>query len=273
MSNPKTKNSNKINITTWNINSVRKRLNSIDKFLKEFTPDILMLQETKVRNELFPFQFFRDFGYSFIHHEGENTGYNGVAIIAKKDLEIVPKISFIKNARHLAVKIKGNVELHNFYIPAGGDIPDVNKNVKFKEKLEFIDNLSAWFKNNRSRADRVIIVGDLNVAPLENDVWSHKQLLNIVSHTPMEVEKLQKLYESIGFKDSVRKFTPESEKLYSWWSYRARDWIKSDRGRRLDHIWTSSNLDEKVMRANIIKTTRNHDLPSDHVPVSIDINL
>ena len=89
----------------------------------------------------------------------------------------------------------------------------------------------------------------------------------------MEVEKLQKLYESIGFKDSVRKFTPESEKLYSWWSYRARDWIKSDRGRRLDHIWTSSNLDKKVIRANIIKTTRNHDLPSDHVPVSIDINL
>jgi len=269
----KIKNNSKINITTWNINSVRKRFNSIDKFLKEFSPDIFMLQETKVRNDLFPFQFFRDFGYNFIHHEGEITGYNGVAIIAKKNLEITPKISFIKDARHLAVKIRNDIELHNFYIPAGGDIPDVNKNIKFKEKLQFVDKLTAWFKNNKSRADKVIIAGDLNIAPLENDVWSHKQLLNIISHTPIEVEKLLKLYESIDFKDSVRKFTPKSEKLYSWWSYRAKYWEKSDRGRRLDHIWSSSNLDERVMSANIIKATRNHDLPSDHVPVSIDINL
>ena len=267
------KNNNKVNITTWNINSVRKRLNSIDKFLKNYFPDILMLQETKVRSDLFPSQFFRDFGYNFIHHEGETTGYNGVAILAKKNLEIVPKISFIKNARHLAVKIRKDIELHNFYIPAGGDIPDVNKNVKFKEKLEFVDKLTAWFKNKKSTTDKVIIAGDLNIAPLENDVWSHKQLLNIVSHTPIEVEKLLKLYKSIGFKDSVRKFTPESEKLYSWWSYRARNWERSDRGRRLDHIWSSSNLDERVISANIIKSTRNHDLPSDHVPVSIDINL
>lgn len=267
------KNNNKINITTWNVNSVRRRLNSIDKFLKEYSPDILMLQETKVRNDLFPFQFFRDFGYSFIHHEGETTGYNGVAIIAKEDLPIAPKISFIKDARHLAVKIRKDIDLHNFYIPAGGDIPDVNKNIKFKEKLELVDKLTAWFKSNKSKNDKVIIAGDLNIAPLKNDVWSHKQLLNIVSHTPIEVEKLINLYKSIGFKDSIRKFTPESEKLYSWWSYRARDWEKSDRGRRLDHIWSSGNLDEKVMAADIIKSTRNHDLPSDHVPVSIAINL
>jgi exodeoxyribonuclease-3 len=267
------KDNNKINITTWNVNSVRRRLNSIDKFLKEYSPDILMLQETKVRNDLFPFQFFRDFGYSFIHHEGETTGYNGVAIIAKEDLPIAPKISFIKDARHLAVKIRKDIDLHNFYIPAGGDIPDVSKNIKFKEKLKLLDKLTAWFKSNKSKNDKVIIAGDLNIAPLKNDVWSHKQLLNIVSHTPIEVEKLLNLYKSIGFKNSVRKFAPASEKLYSWWSYRARDWEKSDRGRRLDHIWSSSNLDEKVMAANIIKSTRNHDLPSDHVPVSIDINL
>jgi len=272
MMRPKIKNSNKINITTWNINSVRKRLNSIDKFLKEFAPDILMLQETKVRNELFPFQFFRNFGYSFIHHEGEDTGYNGVAIIAKKDLEIIPKISFIKNARHLAVKIKNDIELHNFYIPAGGDVPDVTINDKFKDKLNFIDNMTKWFQGKKP-TDNIIIAGDFNVAPLENDVWSHKQLLKIISHTPVEVEKLSNLYKSLNFRDSIRKFTDDSEKLYSWWSYRVRDWKKSNRGRRLDHIWTTANLYHNVEKANIFKSTRDHEVPSDHVPISITLSL
>jgi len=263
--------SNKIEITTWNVNSVRKRLNSISIFLKDFIPDILLLQETKVSNELFPYQFFKDFGYHFIHHEGEKTGYNGVAIIAKSELEVIPKIEFINNARHLAVKIN-NIELHNFYIPAGGDIPDVTVNDKFKDKLNFIDNMTKWFQGKKP-TDNIIIAGDFNVAPLENDVWSHKQLLKIISHTPVEVEKLSNLYNSLNFRDSVRKFTDDSEKLYSWWSYRARDWKKSNRGRRLDHIWTTANLYHNVEKANIFKSTRDHEVPSDHVPISITLSL
>ena len=267
------KNNSKINIATWNVNSVRRRLNSIDKFLKEYSPDILMLQETKVRNDLFPFQFFRDFGYGFVHHEGETTGYNGVAIIAKEDLEIIPKLEFVNNARHIVVRIKNVIELHNFYIPAGGDIPNINENIKFKEKFDFIDKVANWFEKNKSSKEQIIIAGDFKVAPLENDVWSHKQLLNVISHTPVEVEKLNNLQNSIDFKDVVRKFTDKSEKLYSWWSYRARDWQKSNRGRRLDHIWTTSNLEPKVTSATIFKETRNHNTPSDHAPVSIEIEL
>ncbi len=262
----------KINITTWNINSVRKRLASISSFFKELVPDILLLQETKVNNHLFPAEFFKDFGYNFIHHEGESTGYNGVAILAKRGLGILPKIDFINDARHLAVQIN-DIELHNFYIPAGGDIPDIEINPKFKEKLDFIDNLSTWFNKEKQSSSKIIIAGDLNVAPLENDVWSHKQLLKIISHTPIEIGKINNLAKSVDFKDCIRKFTPESEKLYTWWSYRAKDWLKSDKGRRLDHIWATESTCQKILSAKIFKSVRGHNIPSDHVPVNITLSL
>ena len=264
----------KIKITTWNVNSIRKRIESIKFFIKNFSPDILALQETKVSNDLFPEHFFDELGYSFAHYHGETTGYNGVAILAKNDLQILPKLNFIKEARHLAVRIEDDIELHNFYIPAGGDIPDPNISAKFKYKLELLDRLIAWFKTNKSTNDKIILMGDLNIAPLEHDVWSHKQLLKIVSHTPIEVEKLTNLYNSINFKDAIRKFTPDSEKLYSWWSsYRARNWQKSDKGRRLDHIWGTESLYDSVTKAEISKYTRGLKTPSDHVPVSITLTL
>ena len=88
----------------------------------------------------------------------------------------------------------------------------------------------------------MIAVGDLNIAPLETDVWSHKQLLTVVSHTPVEVERLGELQQAGGFVDAVRHFVPPEERLYTWWSYRNRDWAASDRGRRLDHIWVTPPL-------------------------------
>ena len=263
----------KIKITTWNVNSIRKRIESIKVFIKNFSPDILSLQETKVSNDLFLEHFFDELGYSFANYHGETTGYNGVAILAKNDLQILPKLTFIKEARHLAVRIEDDIELHNFYIPAGGDIPDPNINAKFKYKVELLDRLIAWFKTNKSTNDKIILMGDLNIAPLEHDVWSHKQLLKIVSHTPIEVAKLDKLFNCLNFKDAIRKFTPDSEKLYSWWSYRARDWQKSDKGRRLDHIWVTEPLHNSVVQAEISKYTRGLEMPSDHVPVSITLTL
>ena len=261
-----------IKITTWNVNSVRKRIESIKVFIKAFSPDILALQETKVSNDLFPIHIFNEMGYSFAHYNGEKTGYNGVAILAKNDLQILPRISFIKEARHVAVRIEHNIELHNFYIPAGGDIPDSNMNDKFKYKLELLSQLVGWFKANKSTNDKIILMGDLNIAPLKHDVWSHSQLLKVVSHTPIEIEKLNELLHCLNFKDAIRKFTPDSEKLYSWWSYRAADWQKSNRGRRLDHIWVTESLYDSVIKAEISKYTRDLKTPSDHVPVSIIIS-
>src|SRR5205085_6404143 len=107
------------------------------------------------------------------------------------------------------------------------------------------------------------------LAPLEHDVWSHKQMLKVVSHTPVECEKLTAFQRSGNWVDSMRQLTPEPEKLYTWWSYRAMDnWKVADRGRRLDHIWVSPQLGDRVCRIDIAKNARGWERPSDHVPVT-----
>jgi exodeoxyribonuclease-3 len=154
-------------------------------------------------------------------------------------------------------------------VPAGGDIPDAEENRKFAHKLDFLDAVTDWFMRDRDRANAMIVVGDLNVAPLETDVWSHKQLLRVVSHTPIEVAKLGRLQSSAQFIDAVRAFIPPEERLYSWWSYRARDWRLSDRGRRLDHIWVTPPLRGQLTHAVVYRDVRGWELASDHVPVVV----
>lgn len=259
-------------IATWNINSVRIRLRHIEKLAIEEKPDIICLQETKVTNNDFPFKYIKDLGYKYIELHGEKS-YNGVAILSK----IIPQSSFVinfvndKDRRHIAIKLYNQIEIHNFYVPAGGEIADPMLNPKFKHKLQFMDEVTQWFKQNRSSQDKLILLGDLNIAPLENDVWSHKQLLTEVSHTPIEVEKMTKLKESLNWYDTTRMFVPETEKLYSWWSYRNLDWSKSDRGRRLDHIWVTPILQDKIDKAYVLKNMRGLESPSDHVPVILTL--
>jgi exodeoxyribonuclease-3 len=117
-----------------------------------------------------------------------------------------------------------------------------------------------------------LLFGDLNVAPLETDVWSHKQLLKVVSHTPVEVEALARLAASRGWVDAVRHFVPPEQRLYTWWSYRARDWQAADRGRRLDHIWVSPRLAPALAGAEVLRAARGWPTPSDHVPVIVDLD-
>ena len=122
-------------------------------------------------------------------------------------------------------------------------------------------------------ADRAILVGDLNVAPLEHDVWSHKQMLRIVSHTPVECEKLTGVLKAGGWVDAMRMRVPEPTKLYTWWSYRSPDWQTADKGRRLDHIWVAPALAERVAALEIRKSLRGAARPSDHVPVTATFEL
>lgn len=261
-------------IATWNVNSVRVRVNHIEKLAIEYKPDIICLQETKVTNNDFPFKYVKDLGYKHIELHGEKA-YNGVAILSKIPFDKSFFINFVneKDRRHLAVKLYNGVEIHNFYVPAGGEIPDPLMNSKFKHKLNFMDEVTEWFKSNRSPSDKIILLGDLNIAPLENDVWSHKQLINEVSHTPIEVEKMAKLYESLDWHDAIRSFVPDTEKLYSWWSYRNFDWRKSDKGRRLDHIWVTRELEKYVKAGYILKELRGLESPSDHAPVILEIDI
>ena len=259
-------------IVTWNVNSVRVRIENIKQFVQKHNPDILCLQETKTVDANFPCARFEEIGFEHLYIRGEQS-YNGVAILSKFPLKLLEQQSFVNNhSRHISALIPGDIELHNFYFPAGGDVPDPKENDKFDHKLRYVDSTATWFKSNYTTKDKIIVLGDLNIAPGEQDVWSHKQLLDVVSHTPIEVEKFGNLMKSLNFVDSIRESVPENDKLFSWWSYRNRDWQKSNRGRRLDHILVTPTLRQSVKESSIIKETRNYERPSDHVPVLIDLD-
>ena len=256
-------------LITWNINSVRLRLDLVTRLLKSEKPDILCLQETKVMNDLFPAEPLKKLGYVHQAINGQK-GYHGVAILSRLPFAKTDVRQFCgkDDTRHIAVTLENGVELHNFYVPAGADIPDPIANPKFAHKLDFLREMAKLFKKRKAkRQARVILVGDLNVAPLENDVWSHRQLLDVVSHTPVETGLLGEAKAAFDWVDVTRKFVPESEKIYSWWSYRAQDWEESDRGRRLDHVWVSQGLKDEIKSQAILKQARGWTQPSDHVPV------
>jgi exodeoxyribonuclease-3 len=268
------KNSTTIKIISWNINSIRLRLPLLAKLVKQQNPDIICLQETKVQDNEFPILEIKSLGFNFIEFAGEKS-YNGVAILSKLPLFEIKKydIENYGHKRHVAATLENKMVLHNFYVPAGGDIPDISLNDKFDFKLKFIDWMSNYFTKNYHQNQKVIMVGDMNIAPLEHDVWSHKQLLNVVSHTPIEVEKMANLKNSLNWIDSHRVFTNESEKLYSWWSYRGLEPFRSNRGRRLDHIWITPNLQNNLQKAEIFKDFRIEEKPSDHVPISVNLQF
>lgn len=265
----------KLKIATWNVNSVRHRLGLVTRFLRDEKPDVLCLQETKVEDGLFPEGAFAKLGYVHQAIHGQKA-YHGVAVLAKRPLRKIGVHQFCRygQARHMGVMLDNGVELHNFYVPAGGDIPDPKTNDKFAHKLHFLSQMEAFFaKRQGQNRDPVILLGDLNVAPLENDVWSHKQLLDIVSHTPVETQLLDKVQRAFEWTDVTRHFIPAREKIYSWWSYRAADWEASDRGRRLDHVWVSPGLKNALKSQKIIKKMRGWQKASDHVPVVVEFNV
>ncbi len=264
-----------LTVTTWNINSIRLRIDLVASFLKSVRPDVLCLQETKCPDDAFPLKRFKRLGYVHAALNGQK-GYHGVAVLSRLPFDGVDVQSFCgkTDCRHVAVVLgeraglKDRITLHNLYVPAGGDEPDPVANPKFEHKLAFLDEMGRARHLHPRRNERAILVGDLNVAPLEHDVWSHKQMLNVVSHTPIECEKLIAARKAGGWVDSMRVLAPEPEKLYTWWSYRARDWRAADRGRRLDHVWTSDAIADAVSSIAIAKGYRGAERPSDHVPVT-----
>lgn len=265
----------RFSLTTWNINSVRLRIDLVAKFLKSARPDVLCLQETKCTDDAFPLKRFKRLGYEHIAINGQK-GYHGVAIVSKLPFEASDVRTFCGkvDSRHISVAfgekagLSAPLVLHNFYVPAGGDIPDPVLNPKFEHKLSFLDEMKACEPLHPKGGDRHILVGDLNVAPFENDVWSHKQLLNVVSHTPIECEKLLAVRDAGDWIDIARQRIAQTEKVYTWWSYRAADWTVGNRGRRLDHIWASRALENAVSDFRITRDARSWERPSDHVPVT-----
>jgi exodeoxyribonuclease-3 len=254
-----------LKIASWNINSVRARIGIVERFLREQAPDILCLQETKVADDIFPHAAFEAMGYTHRAIAGQRM-HHGVAILSKVPLHAHGRHDWQDNgeARHVGVMLECGIRLENVYIPAGGDIPDPEVNPKFGQKLAFVERMTRWSEALR---EPTVIVGDFNIAPLECDVWSHKQLLDVVSHTPIEVEALARLQQSHGWVDLGRHFVAPPERLYTWWSYRAQDWATSDRGRRLDHMWASPEVAAKAVAHAVHEPCRGWEKPSDHIPL------
>ena len=244
---------------------MRLRVELVSRFLKLADPDIMCLQETKCTDEKLPLENFKKLGYKYAAFKGEKS-YNGVLILSKQKILNVEKFNFCgkDDARHIGIELEDGIKVHNLYIPAGGDLPDTKLNPKFEHKISFLSEIKdKFFKGEQNKT---IIVGDFNIAPLPDDVWSHKALLNVVSHTKIETDLLLEIKKSGNWVDTFREIKPTG-KLYSWWSYRARDWKVSNRGRRLDHIWASQDLKSKLSNSHIFSEARDWERPSDHVPI------
>ena len=262
-----------LRVVTWNVNSVRLRAEQVARFVAEQAPDVLCLQEIKCLPDQFPETAFRDMGLPHLKVAGQK-GWHGVAIASRHPIADAPDLAACRegHARCVSGVIQG-VEIQNFYIPAGGDIPDRTLNPKFDHKLDFYARLTRQFAARDPNAP-LLVAGDLNIAPGENDVWNHRYMSRIVSHTPVEVEAMRALQASLGFADVIRDAHPEDQKLASWWSYRAADFRQSNRGLRLDHLWTSPGLTPAVIpgSARIHEDVRAWERPSDHAPVSVDLS-
>ncbi|MBC6405774.1 MAG: exodeoxyribonuclease III [Rhodospirillales bacterium] len=259
-------------IATWNVNSVRQRMGHLQRFVAERSPDVICLQETKVADALFPKEALIALGYSHLEIHGQKS-YNGVAIASRLPFGQVERKVFcgLDDRRHLSVLLPGGLELHNFYVPSGGPDPDREKNPKFAHKLDFLAEMAAWAAAGKLAGRQALLVGDLNVAPLENDVWNHKRLIKSVGHTPAESAAMAKLRAAGRFEDIPRRYTPEPAPLYSWWGYRYPQSYRKDYGWRLDHALATPPLAGQVTALETFRDTRSWEKPSDHVPVIVDL--
>ena len=255
-------------ISSWNVNSVRARIKNINDYIKDSSPDVLLLQEIKTQNENFPIDEFKKLGYqSYVFGQ---KSYNGVAIISKNELNNINK-SFIKDnlnqARIITAELKlksKKLELINIYVPNGNPV-DTEKYEYKKEWLKkFITNIEKKIQKNSN----ILIAGDFNIIPEEIDVHDFKRYENDALGR-LEIRKKYRELINLGFKD-VYRFKNKAKQEYTFWDYFAGSWQKNY-GMRIDHFLLSNNLIENVKSIKINKKPRSKEKPSDHTPIELEI--
>ena len=256
-------------IISWNVNSVRARLDNITNYIKEDKPDILLLQEIKTQDENFPHESFKKIGYDS-HIFGQKS-YNGVAIISNLPIKKITK-DFIKDEKKQARIINGEVqlkkkkiELVNIYVPNGNPIDTEKYEYKKNWLKKFIINI----KKKISSGSNIIIAGDFNIIPEEIDVYDFKRYENDALGK-LEIRKKFRELLNIGFVD-VYRLKNKKKQEYTFWDYFAGSWQKNY-GMRIDHFLLSNNLIENISSININKKPRSKLKPSDHTPIELVIN-
>ncbi len=260
-----------LTIASWNINSVRKRVAQLERLAEASNADVICLQETKASDEAFPCEAARAMGYEHQALSGYG-GRNGVAILSRLPLTDIDRHHHCDraDARHISATVAG-LSVHSLYVPAGGQEPDPEINPKFAHKLKFIETVADHFAGRHGYRDPLIVAGDFNVAPLPADVWDHVKLSRIVTHTPIEIAALERMKRSLQFIDTLREVVPENDPVFTWWSYRAGDWQAANKGRRLDHIWVTQPLKQRIANVEVLTDIRHWTPPSDHVPVILKL--
>ena len=256
-------------IISWNVNSVRARIENIKNYIKDSSPDVLLLQEIKTQNENFPSTEFENLGY--ISHVFGQKSYNGVAIISKSKLKKV-KTDFIKDelkqsriiTGELSINLKKKIELINIYVPNGNPI-DTEKYIYKKIWLDlFLKNIKRDLKKNPN----IIISGDFNIIPEEIDAYDSKRYENDALFK-LEIRKKYRELINLGFQD-VYRFYNKTKQEYTYWDYFAGSWQKNY-GLRIDHFLVSKNIIENLNSININKKPRSKLKPSDHTPIELEI--
>jgi len=256
-------------IATWNVNSIRARINNIKKYLKSSSPDIVFFQEIKTEEYSYPFNEIDKLGY--ISYVNGQKSYNGVSILSKKKLSQINKVlpgDKIKQSRLISAKIKirnKDVEIINIYVPNGNPV----NTEKYIYKLNWIDLFIKEIKKKLTNNIQLIIAGDFNIIPEEKDVYAPEKYLDDALFR-LEVRKKYRTLINLGLHDVFRNFN-KNKGCYTFWDYMQGSWQKNN-GLRIDHILVSNNLIDLIKKIEIKKNIRNQIKPSDHVPVECVIS-
>ena len=255
-------------ISSWNVNSVRARIENIKSYLLKYKPDVLMMQEIKTEDVNFPYDDFSTMDYE--SHVFGQKSYNGVAIISKHKLENI-RLDLIKDklkqSRIISAEVKykrKNIQIINIYTPNGNPVDTE----KYTYKIYWLDSLINQLKKLSKKNENIILGGDFNIIPSAEDVYNPKSFENDALYR-LEIRKKLREMINLGFHDAYRHIHADKEG-YTFWDYMRGAWQKNN-GMRIDHFLVSSSLLNILKNVKINKDPRGKEKPSDHTPIEIEL--